>query len=213
MATVLVVDDVAANRDVVSTLLGHRGHRVLEAGEGHEALATARREHPDVIVTDVLMPGMDGYELARALRADPDTVKAALIFHSANYSEDELQLLQRTCGVNRIVQKSADPRLLLDAVEAVLTESPSESRDLPGVDDDLQHVHIVNAKLIDKIRELSTSEAQFRAMAQSSPVGIFLVDRRGGTSYVNERLQTIMGSVDGALLGHGWLRCFSPGLR
>jgi CheY-like chemotaxis protein len=76
MSTVLVVDDVATSRDVVSTLLGYRGHRVIEACDGNEALVLARREHPDVIVMDVLMPGMDGYELTRALRTDPATAQA-----------------------------------------------------------------------------------------------------------------------------------------
>jgi PAS domain S-box-containing protein len=215
MATVLVVDDVAANRDVVGTLLGYGGHRVLAACEGHEALMTARREHPDVIVTDVLMPGMDGYELARALRADPATAQVALIFHTVNYDEHELASLIRTCGVSRVVSKAGDPQLLLDAVEAALAEPPPSPPDPPaaGPDLDLDHVRTVNAKLIDKIQQLSTSEARFRVIARSSPVGIFLVTRDGDASYVNERLRSIMGLSESALLGDGWLRCFGPDLR
>jgi PAS domain S-box-containing protein len=213
MSTVLVVDDVATNRDVVSTLLGYRGHRVIEACEGNEALLLARREHPDVIVTDVLMPGMDGYELARALRADPATAQAALIFHSVNYNECELESLMRVCGVNRIVQKSGDPRLLLDAVEAALAETSVACPSLLGAEDAMDHVRTVNAKLIEKIQQLSASEARFQAVARSSPVGIFLVTPGGDASYVSERLQTIMGLGEDALLGDGWLRRFSPDLH
>src|SRR5882724_1110366 len=174
MSTILVVDDVATNRDVVSTLLGYRGHRVLEASEGNEALATARRERPDVIVTDVLMPGMDGYELARALRADPATARAALIFHSVNYNERELESLMLACGVDSVVSKSGDPRVLLEAIETALAGRQVPAPNLPNAEHDLDHVRTVNAKLIEKIQQLSASEARFRAMARSSPVGIFL---------------------------------------
>jgi len=213
MATILVVDDVATNRDVVSTLLGYRGHRVLEACEGNEALVKARREHPDVIVTDVLMPGMDGYQLARALRADPDTAQAALIFHSVNYNEHELESLMRACGVTRTVSKSGDPRLLLDAVEAALAEAPTAPPSLPSAECDLDHLRTVNGKLIEKIEQLGASEARFGAVALSSPVGIFLVQPDGDVSQVNERLQTIMGLSEDGLLRRGWLRCFSADLR
>lgn len=213
MSIILVVDDVSANRDLVSTLLGYRGHRVLEACDGIEALATARRERPDVIVTDVLMPGMDGYELARALRADPVTAQAALIFHSVNYNQRELESLMLACGVNDVVSKSGDPRVLLDAIEAALAETSAAQPGLPRAEHDLDHVRTVNAKLIEKIQQLSASEARFRAIARSSPVGIFLARPDGTISDVNERLQTIMGLAGETLLTDGWLPYFSPELH
>jgi len=73
MATVLVVDDNAINRALLKTVLSFAGHSVIEAAEGLEALALARRERPDAVITDVLMPGLDGYELARRLRGEPTT--------------------------------------------------------------------------------------------------------------------------------------------
>ena len=70
MATVLVVDDHPANRNLVVTLLGYRGHIVLEAGDGAEALTIARARLPGLVITDLVMPVMDGYELVRELRKD-----------------------------------------------------------------------------------------------------------------------------------------------
>jgi PAS domain S-box-containing protein len=213
VATVLVVDDVAMNRELVRTLLGYRGHRVIEASEGAEALSLAHREHPDIVVTDVLMPGMDGYELAWALRADPDTAGAGLVFYSANYSTDELESIVGRCGVCRVVPRSGDPQLLLDAVDELLAEVPDGLRGQRSTDLDLEHVHTVNTKLVEKIRQLGTSEERFRVMAESSPVGIVLVEPDGNASYVNERLQAIMGLSHDQLLGRGWLQCFSPDLH
>jgi len=56
MATILVVDDLSANRKFLVTLLRHHGHRVVEANDGREGLAAVQAEHPDLVITDVLMP-------------------------------------------------------------------------------------------------------------------------------------------------------------
>ena len=69
MATVLVADDNRANRQALSALLESVGHRVIVASDGREALEKARAERPQLVISDVLMPLMDGYELARRLRA------------------------------------------------------------------------------------------------------------------------------------------------
>ena len=71
MATILIVDDRESNRELLSTLLGYRNHRTVEARDGMEGLERARVERPDLVITDILMPTMDGYEFTRRLRADP----------------------------------------------------------------------------------------------------------------------------------------------
>src|SRR5712692_2785761 len=65
MATILIVDDRPANREFLVTLLGYAGHRLLEAANGEGGLAVARAARPDIIITDILMPTMDGYEFVR----------------------------------------------------------------------------------------------------------------------------------------------------
>ena len=85
MATILVVDDRPTNRELLVTLLGYASHRVLEAAEGEAGLAIARAEHPDLIITDIVMPTMDGYEFARQVRADPTISETQIIFHTSSY--------------------------------------------------------------------------------------------------------------------------------
>ena len=72
MATILIVDDRPSNRQFLTTLLGYGGHRLLEAGDGAAALGLVRADRPDLIITDILMPTMDGYEFVQHVRADPD---------------------------------------------------------------------------------------------------------------------------------------------
>lgn len=71
MFTVLIADDAAASRELISTVLEGAGYRVIEAKDGAEALRLADAERPDLIILDIQMPLLDGYRTLRALRADP----------------------------------------------------------------------------------------------------------------------------------------------
>ncbi|BBH70313.1 histidine kinase [Actinoplanes sp. OR16] len=213
MATVLVVDDVTVNREVMSTLLSCRGHEVLEARDGIDALNVVRDRHPDLVVSDVLMPGIDGLELVHRLRtgADPLAARAPVIFYTANYLDSETRPFADTYGVSRVVLRSADPSELLDAVDEVLRSGPVDVSIGATVDFDRVHSKAVNAKLVEKTHALRHSERQFEAMATASPVGIALLDADGHAVYVNPRLTEITGSSD--LTGDGWQICLEPGDR
>src|SRR5256885_10707855 len=89
MATILIVDDRPTNRQFLLTLLGYGGHRLLEAANGAEAIESVRAERPDLVITDILMPTMDGYEFVRHLRADPGLASLPVIFYTATYSEPQ----------------------------------------------------------------------------------------------------------------------------
>ncbi|HEY0000933.1 MAG TPA: response regulator [Actinoplanes sp.] len=206
MATVLVVDDRHTNRELVRTLLGYQGHQVIEAGEGGEALRLAREEHPDLVLTDIMMPGMDGWELARELRAAPDTATTPIVFLTAAYLEDETRPFVEACGVSRMLPRSADPPTLMQVVTEVLAEGrPAEPVDIARVDQ--ERFRAISAKLFAKTKALSDTEARFRLMATSSPVGIVFGNEHGSATYANARLTEITRLATDDLLGLGWLGC------
>src|SRR5437588_12209906 len=89
MKTILIVDDRADNRAVLIAMLAHRGYRLLDAESGEQALQITRKEKPDLVIADVLMPKMDGYEFVRRLREDPEIAKTPVIFYTASYIEEE----------------------------------------------------------------------------------------------------------------------------
>jgi len=212
VATVLVVDDVAANRELMAMLLGYRGHEVIEACDGADALALAQSRHPDVVVSDVLMPGIDGLELVHRLRSAPDeqAAHAPVIFYTANYLEPETRPIAEACGVSQVVLRSSDPRELLDAVDVALRNGPVEITPRTAEEFAAVHARAINAKLVEKVRALRHTERRFEAMAASSPVGIALLDADGYATYVNPRLSEITGRVADQLLEHGWLDCLDP---
>ena len=100
MAIILIVDDLAANRQVLMALLKHLGHRLVEASDGSEGLAAVRAERPDLVITDVLMPVMDGYEFVRQLRLDAATRTMPVVFYTAHYGAREARQLAKSSGVS-----------------------------------------------------------------------------------------------------------------
>jgi diguanylate cyclase (GGDEF)-like protein len=125
VATILVVDDRPANRQWVLSLLGYFGYRLLEAGDGVEALRIVRDERPDLVITDIRMEGMDGYQFALHLRADPAVSPPRIIFLTATYFETEARALAQACGVSRYITKPVEPQVLLEAIDEVLAEPPA----------------------------------------------------------------------------------------
>src|ERR1043165_1505266 len=82
-ASILVVDDDPEIVTMLSTRLTKRGYKVSTASDGHKAIETAKRERPDVVLLDVMMPGKSGWEVARALQQDPVTQGVKIVMVSA----------------------------------------------------------------------------------------------------------------------------------
>jgi serine phosphatase RsbU (regulator of sigma subunit)/CheY-like chemotaxis protein len=163
MATVLVVDDDPANREFLRTLLVHRGHRVCEAADGDSALSLAGAEPPDAVITDVLMPGLDGYELARVLRSRPATSRVPIAFSTAHYGAQEIGPLARACGVRDLIPKPAEPMVVLAAIDALLSAVPVALPAGTGSAFAAEHRHALKTKLLEKTTALLLSEARLRA--------------------------------------------------
>lgn len=120
MATILIVDDRPSNRAYLMALLGFTEHRLLEAEDGAAALQLVRAERPELIITDILMPTMDGYEFVQRLRADRALAATRVIFYSAVYAERETMAMARSCGVQTVLSKPSDPQDIMAAVNAEL---------------------------------------------------------------------------------------------
>lgn len=119
---VLIVDDDPAARLLCSSNLEREGVQVLEAADGRRGLARARLETPDLVVTDVAMPGLDGFELAEALRRDVRTRRIPVIFVSGEVSPVN-QARAHELGALAYVIKPFDPVALSAIVAASLTRS------------------------------------------------------------------------------------------
>ena len=122
MRTVLVADDEPPVRLLCRVNLEADGYRVLEAGDGLKALDYAREERPDVILLDVMMPGLDGWGVAELLLADPRTSRIPIVFLSARADSADRARGIELGGIDYIT-KPFDPTNLSDTLEDVIARA------------------------------------------------------------------------------------------
>jgi signal transduction histidine kinase len=164
-AVVLLVDDRVDDRELMSTLLTFAGYGVVEAGDGQRALELARSHHPDLIVSDILMPEMNGYEFVRRVREEPELRATPVIFCTANYLEREVRELALSVGVSRFISKPCPPEVMLATIEEGLGEpAPTALLRSPGPEFERQQLRVINDKLVEKVGELERVSDQRREL-------------------------------------------------
>ncbi|MBK5299089.1 MAG: response regulator [Vicinamibacteria bacterium] len=168
MATILIVDDLPANRTFLVTLLRHHGHRLIEAADGSQGLAAVRAEHPDLVITDVLMPVMDGYEFVKHLRLDPATSGIPVVFSTAHYGEREARALALSSGVAWVLTKPAESEEVLAIVGRVLSgesEAGTSAAARPlSTEFDREHLRLLTDKLSEKAGDLRATNTRLKAL-------------------------------------------------
>ena len=127
MMMALVVDDLEENRYFLETLLSAQGWRVQTAQDGEEALAKARASVPDIVISDLLMPVMDGFTLLRHWKTDARLKAVPFVVYTASYVEPEDERLTRSLGADAFIIKPAEPDALLAHLQSVLAQGASAS--------------------------------------------------------------------------------------
>jgi len=178
MTTILIVDSRPPDRQLFVSLLGSVGYRVLEAGDGAEALDLARTELPDLVITDIIMPSMDGFTLTRRLHAEPLLGSVPVIFQTVHHLEAEVRKLATASGIQHIIGKPAEPQQILQAVYAAL-KRPVESAKLPQTGQlQREHLQLLADKLYEKNVELEKANERLRNMSLTDEL-TGLNNRRG----------------------------------
>jgi CheY-like chemotaxis protein len=122
MATIMVVEDNEMSRDALSRRLERRGYRVVLAVDGEQAIATGRRERPDLILMDLGLPRVDGCEATRQLKADPTTRHIPIIVLSAHAMTDDRDKAL-LAGGDAFDTKPVRFQPLLEKIEALLASA------------------------------------------------------------------------------------------
>lgn len=120
--TVLLVEDNEDNLVIYSTILRHSGFEVIEARDGQAGIDTAKTRHPGLILMDVSIPLVDGWEATRRLKADPSTADIPIIALTAHaLASDQLKAVEAGC--DGYIAKPAEPRVVLAMVKQHLGEA------------------------------------------------------------------------------------------
>jgi|GEM_PF-1748860 PAS domain S-box-containing protein len=214
MSTIVILDDRPADRELLSTVLTYAGHEVIEAAAATDALRIVRTARPELVITDLLMPEINGYEFVRHLRADPEVGQTKVVFCSATYDSDEVTRLAEECGVVRVLSKPVDPETIIRVVAEVLG-APQEADAKISERFDREELRVLNNKLVQKVNELQRlhddlrrSERQaaesldFREVVmQTMAEGLFVIDADGRLVMMNSSAEQLLGFAEEELRG------------
>jgi two-component system cell cycle sensor histidine kinase/response regulator CckA len=220
---ILIVDDRPIERDYLRTVLTSAGYALQEASDGAEALEVAGNFRPDLVVTDIMMPTMDGYELARQIRAYPGLDCTRLIFYSATLRQEEASALADALGAARFVVKPVDPEVLLEMVAHVLSDAAPPSL---ATDSEIERMHL--RLLTDKLAEktdaleievmerrqvearLRRSQARTQAILDSAMDAIVTFDEAGFITEANPAAEQMFGLGRDRFVGQPLLNTLFP---
>src|SRR5438105_5447781 len=163
VAKILVADDHRANRTALAALLETAGHEVLTAENGRQALAMAREALPELVISDVLMPLMDGYELARRLKLEPATARASVMFYTAYFGGQDAKDLAQALGVARVLVKPSENEAILASVAHVLAQRPAAPAS-PAQGLDQEHLRLMVDQLLEKTGALEAQQQRIERL-------------------------------------------------
>lgn len=201
---ILIAEDNEDSLVLLKAIPEGRGYEVLNADNGRAALALALAAPPDLVVSDVLMPEMDGYGLCRAMQQEPALRGVPFFFYTATYTDPKDKAYAISLGAKGFFLKPEENARVLDAIAAALEapQGPGPALDSPRNEAELERGYsqvlfrklnqtIVRLKA-DQVR-LQASERNYRDLFDSAPVGIFQAGRRGKYLMVNRAYARMCG--------------------
>lgn len=188
---VLIVDDNPDNLYLLQALLTGNGHGVTMAGNGLEALELLKKERPDLIVSDILMPKMDGFQFCRQIRADSTLRTIPFVFYTATYTSEEDEAFALGLGADRFILKPAEPDVFLRVVAEVMAKAGNHAlqQSGAGLDDDCylsEYNCRLKEKLDDKMVQIRESERRYRNLFNSLRDVVVITDPDGAVLDANQ---------------------------
>lgn len=167
-STILIVDDLREVRDVMEHLLFHPDYQMIFASSGHEALKMATEQHPDIILLDVMMPEMDGFEVCRRLRANPTTADVPIVIVTA-LNDERACLMGLEAGADDVIAKPFNMAELRARVRTITR--------------------------LNRYRRLHDEHVRFEQLFRLAPDAIAVVDRYEEIMIANPAMAQILGSA------------------
>jgi len=210
---ILIVDDKEEERYLAETLLKGSGYEVVTAVNGAEALEKLRTEDFDMIVSDVLMPVMDGFRLCRECKGDEKLKDIPFVFYTATYKDERDEELASKVGADKYIRKPLEPGEFVKVIQG-LGRDIEEGKIGPKklvLEEEKEVLKLYSERLIEKLEkkmldleaevterkqmqeELQIAEQNFRNSLDSSPLGIRIVTAEGKLLYANQAILDIYG--------------------
>ncbi len=210
---ILIVDDHEDARMILKKSFMAKGHAVNQAVNGREALEKIRNSPPDIIISDILMPVMDGFQLCRAIKSDANLHSIPFIFYTATYTDDRDENFAREIGADHFIRKPQPPDEFIRQIDATVDRlqgrSIAASKILSHNDEETYRLY--SERLVQKLErkmlaleqalqaaaaaenKAQQMEVRFSTAFEHANIGICLVSLEGRLMQVNSKMSDIFG--------------------
>ncbi len=223
MSEILIVDDQSSNRYLLRTILEASGYGVTEASNGADALEIMARFPPKVIISDILMPQMDGFAFCRRCKKEPRFRDIPFIFCTATYTDERDRELAMQLGALRFLTKPVEPEAFLVLIQQALEER-QHHEEAPNVAKETEETvffrlynEVLVRKLEDKMlaleeshRVLEESKRRFESMVHHTADMIVVLDKQGVVQYASPACERILGIPPDSMIGKSLLLHIHP---
>ena len=199
MGPILVVEDIPNVLELLEVTLRFKGYPVVTARNGQEAIEVILREHPALVITDILMPKMDGYALVQRIRTDPKMQRIPVIFLSATYITPEDKAVALSLGAVRFLEKPVDTEEFLLTIAEILTGGPSSVPEPLSEQEFYQgYRERLEAKLRHKITQIQRTERLLQTLTpeQKPAFEALLAEARTHRDDIQDELDDLFKIMD-----------------
>ena len=187
----LIVDDDPTSLKLLRAQLEAEGHAVFEAHDGVDALALLEHQRVDVVISDILMPRMDGYRLCHEIRKSDHLLNLPIILYTSSYTSPGDEKLALDVGVNKFLRKPVSLETLVAALHEVIAMPHAAPQPKP-----LQEVEVLkeySERLVNKLEEKNTELVKLAQAVEQTGESILIADLTGTIEYVNPAFERVSG--------------------
>ena len=206
MNKILVVDDKEENLYLLKVVYEGNGFEVMQARNGIEALEIANADLPDIVISDILMPGMDGFSFCRQWKTDDKFKDIPFIFYTATYTDTRDEEFALSLGAERFIRKPAEPNELVKSTKELLTQHQKKKEaeeTQPALEQETIYYKKYNEALIrkmeDKMLELEKVNQRLSALFQAS---VDLTSTMPEQDFITHILNKVVNVLDGYLANY-----------
>ncbi|ODS39492.1 MAG: hypothetical protein A7316_05455 [Candidatus Altiarchaeales archaeon WOR_SM1_86-2] len=220
---ILAVDDREENIYLLESMLKGSGYEVVTARNGLEALEKLKKEPVDMIVSDILMPKMDGFQLCRECKKDEALRKIPFVFYTATYTEKKDEEFALDLGAEKFIRKPVEPEAFLNILEGIIKEYKKRTLIAPKkpIQEDEVYLAEYNKRLVKKLEDemrhlneankrLKESEERYRYLFEHSQTINILIGTDGKIIDINKSAAESLGYDKSELIGKDALDFIAP---
>jgi len=206
MTKILIVDDIIENLYMLEILLRGHGYEVKSASDGVEALGKLLQEDFDMVISDILMPRMDGFQLCREVKTNDKLKKIAFVFYTGTYIDPKDEEFALSLGAERFIVKPTEPDVFIEILKDIIKNHEMQLLGAPKtlIEKEDVYMKLYNERLINKLEDkmlelekvnkgLKESEEKYRELIENANDAVIIIEPGGYLRFANPSFYKITG--------------------